>query len=224
MEQAMPWRRATGAAFVFHVILLLLLAAGGAFWPASPEKETTPLELSLETTPQPLAAAVAPSLQTASLFSAGVPSASEAPAATAAPGVVQVAGDLGEVTAAPSSNAAGDTTPVAASTASPTGGSAAATPTSLIRPQVLQRTAPDYPSAARARGEEGTVLLRVEILPTGRAGDIAIARSSGSSLLDDAARQAVASWRFTPAKDASSGRALACVSTLPVSFRLQGGS
>ncbi|HEY3425128.1 MAG TPA: hypothetical protein VGL27_10050 [Negativicutes bacterium] len=32
---------------------------------------------------------------------------------------------------------------------------------------------------------------------------------------------AVQKWRFVPAKDRTSGRTVACTTTLPVSFRLQ---
>ncbi len=226
MEQIMPWRRALGASFVFHFTLFLLLALGSALCPAPLEKEAAPLELALETSPQPAvteAAAASPTSLTAALPSPST-SAAVATASPSSSGVVQTSGDLGEVTATPAAASGGEATAAPSAPATGGRGNVAAPPTSLIRPQVLQRTAPEYPAAARSRGEEGTVLLKVEILPNGRTGDISIARSSGSSLLDEAARQAVASWRFTPAKDAATGRTLACVSTLPVSFRLQGGS
>lgn len=59
--------------------------------------------------------------------------------------------------------------------------------------------APAYPYAARLRGQQGRVLLQVEVLPSGEAGAVAVAQSSGYESLDRAARQAVQRWRFHPA-------------------------
>lgn len=77
---------------------------------------------------------------------------------------------------------------------------------------------PRYPSAARRRGIEGTVLLEVLVSPQGQAEQVEILRSSGSSLLDEAAREAILRWRFTPARRgavAVPGRI-----TVPITFRL----
>lgn len=59
---------------------------------------------------------------------------------------------------------------------------------------------PQYPRAARRRGQEGKLLLLVEVLPGGRAGKIEIEKSSGYELLDNAAIDTVKKWRFVPAK------------------------
>ncbi|UCD57918.1 MAG: energy transducer TonB, partial [Candidatus Hydrogenedentota bacterium] len=59
---------------------------------------------------------------------------------------------------------------------------------------------PVYPRKARRRGQEGTVLLLVEVLPDGRVGKISVENSSGHELLDSAALKAVRRWRFVPAK------------------------
>jgi len=58
---------------------------------------------------------------------------------------------------------------------------------------------PAYPSLARERGYEGIVLLSVEVQTDGRVGDIKIKKSSGYSLLDQSALQAVKAWTFEPA-------------------------
>lgn len=91
----------------------------------------------------------------------------------------------------------------------------------LIPPNILKKAAPSYPRAARQAGIEGAVVLKVQILANGRTGSITISRSSGNELLDNAAIAAVEQWRFVPAKDANSGQAVACYTTLPISFHLQ---
>ncbi len=60
-------------------------------------------------------------------------------------------------------------------------------------------TPPAYPRAAAMRHEEGTVGLIVSIAPDGHAAAVDVASSSGYTALDDAARRAVARWRFRPA-------------------------
>lgn len=91
---------------------------------------------------------------------------------------------------------------------------------SIAAPLILAKSDPVYPSAARQAGLEGTVVLKIQILANGRPGEIAVARSTGHAELDEAAIKAVEKWRFVPAKDRTSGRAVACTTTLPVSFHL----
>jgi protein TonB len=91
---------------------------------------------------------------------------------------------------------------------------------SIAAPGVLVKVDPIYPSAARQAGLEGTVILRIQILANGRPDEITIIQSTGYPVLDDAAVTAVRKWQFIPAKDRSSGRTIACTTTLPVSFRL----
>lgn len=64
----------------------------------------------------------------------------------------------------------------------------------------LKNPAPQYPSVALRRGWEGTVLLRVHVLSSGKPGEIQIQKSSGREQLDDAALAAVKRWSFVPAK------------------------
>jgi len=59
---------------------------------------------------------------------------------------------------------------------------------------------PEYPSLALRRNWEGTVVLRIKVLPNGRAGTVEVTRSSGKQQLDDAAVEAVRNWKFIPAK------------------------
>ncbi len=77
---------------------------------------------------------------------------------------------------------------------------------------------PQYPYAARLRGIEGEVLLRVVVFPSGRTADVSVRSSSGSPLLDRAARVAVRTWRFRPAR--RSGQSVVGWVDVPVTFRL----
>jgi protein TonB len=80
------------------------------------------------------------------------------------------------------------------------------------------RIEPTYPPASRRAGEEGTVRLRVLVDENGRPQDIQIAQTSGSSRLDDAARQAVKRWRFKAATEA--GRPISEWTQVAITFRL----
>jgi protein TonB len=60
---------------------------------------------------------------------------------------------------------------------------------------------PEYPRTAREAGWEGTVMLRVEVLPDGKAGLVSVHQTSGYAILDHAALTAVQRWRFSPAMD-----------------------
>lgn len=63
----------------------------------------------------------------------------------------------------------------------------------------LGNKAPDYPYRARRLGQEGQVVLLVAVSAHGRVQAIDISLSSGHRLLDEAALDAVAEWRFHPA-------------------------
>ena len=77
---------------------------------------------------------------------------------------------------------------------------------------------PAYPVLARERGLEGRVVLRVEVLADGAPGDVTVAQSSGHAMLDRAARDAVARWRF--AATTVDGQPVAGAIDVPVVFRL----
>lgn len=67
-------------------------------------------------------------------------------------------------------------------------------------PKLLASDKPDYPSAARRAGEQGTTQLEVCVNSGGRVTSVAVARSSGSKRLDDAAAKWIRGERFQPAK------------------------
>jgi periplasmic protein TonB len=70
----------------------------------------------------------------------------------------------------------------------------------LARPGYLRNPEPAYPVEARRRRLEGLVLLEVRVSTQGRAVEIAVKQSSGYPVLDDAARAAVRTWEFEPAR------------------------
>lgn len=86
-------------------------------------------------------------------------------------------------------------------------------------PRIVDGEKPDYPHNARAKGWEGTVRLQILVNTAGRVKEVRIASSSGYSELDDAARQSVQSWRFSPALQ--NGSPVAAWATLPIVFDLR---
>ncbi len=85
--------------------------------------------------------------------------------------------------------------------------------------QRYQNAAPVYPEAARLRGEQGTVGLELSVGTDGRVITASVARSSGSPMLDAAARRAVLEWRFRPAM--RDGEAVPGTIRTSIHFRLQ---
>ena len=85
-------------------------------------------------------------------------------------------------------------------------------------PKYVRNPAPVYPRAARECGYEGTVVLEVEVLASGRCGSLRVLASSGYSILDEAAAQAVRGWTFRPARRWRTP--VAFTVEIPVRFRL----
>ena len=77
---------------------------------------------------------------------------------------------------------------------------------------------PPYPWISRQRGEQGRVILDVEVTSEGRARQVRVKRSSGAPRLDQAALKAVRDWRFAPARRA--GKPVAGRIDVPITFRL----
>lgn len=82
-----------------------------------------------------------------------------------------------------------------------------------------ERTAPVYPPLSRRIGEEGKVVLRVELDEQGLVGAAHVATSSGFARLDEAALAAVKTWRCNPAR--RDGQAVRAVALQPFRFVLQ---
>jgi protein TonB len=83
----------------------------------------------------------------------------------------------------------------------------------------LKNPRPGYPRLAQREGWEGSVLLRVRVLPNGRSEAISVLKSSGRTVLDNAAIEAVQGWTFVPATQG--GNAIAGWVNVPIEFRLQ---
>jgi protein TonB len=83
----------------------------------------------------------------------------------------------------------------------------------------LHNPAPEYPALAMRRNWQGTVLLRVHVLATGKPGEIQIQKSSGRDQLDDAALAAVKRWSFAPAKQGNNP--VDGWVSVPIDFKLQ---
>jgi protein TonB len=63
------------------------------------------------------------------------------------------------------------------------------------------------------------VVLDVEVLSEGKAGDVKLHQSSGYDILDNAALQTVKTWRFTPAR--RFGQAVTQRFLVPIKFSLE---
>jgi len=102
----------------------------------------------------------------------------------------------------------------------PAGGDVAALP--QVGPRFAIGSAgnplPRYPTAARRRGLEGRVVLRVFVTTDGRAGSVSVRTASPHPLLDEAAIETLRRWRFEPARRA--GVPVAAWVDIPITFRL----
>lgn len=79
---------------------------------------------------------------------------------------------------------------------------------------------PAYPALSRRLGEEGKLVLRVELDETGRISKATVVESSGYSRLDNAALSAVKTWRCRPAT--RDGRAVPAIALQPFNFVIEG--
>jgi len=77
---------------------------------------------------------------------------------------------------------------------------------------------PVYPEIARRRGQQGRVVLHVNVSAEGMPVTVTVAESSGYTSLDAAALAAVQQWRFVPATRGSTP--VPAVAEVPVRFRL----
>lgn len=78
---------------------------------------------------------------------------------------------------------------------------------------------PIYPRIARESGWEGTVLIRVTIQADGNPNSISVRKSSGHTVLDQAAIEAVKKWKFLPAKDGNIP--IRSIVEIPINFDLR---
>ena len=78
---------------------------------------------------------------------------------------------------------------------------------------------PQYPSLARKRGWEGTVILEVDVDHKGMVRDIVIQNSSTYAILDKEALRAVRKWQFQPGS--KTGKFIDMKVLIPVQFVLK---
>jgi protein TonB len=86
-------------------------------------------------------------------------------------------------------------------------------------PKYAENPKPPYPQEARNKGYQGTVLLKVEVLPDGRVGEIELKESCGYDVLDQSALTTVKKWRFIPARKGKG--AISCWVIIPITFQLK---
>jgi len=110
---------------------------------------------------------------------------------------------------------------VAAAPAKPAPVKAAPAPATkpIFNAGYLNNPPPKYPRVSKRRGEEGVVSLRVKVSPQGRAIEVRLNRSSGSSRLDKAAQKTVKKWRFVPAKQGNTP--ITAWVIVPIHFKLE---
>lgn len=89
----------------------------------------------------------------------------------------------------------------------------------LAHPRYSENPKPVYPPEAVKEGNEGTVLLLVEVLPNGRVGELEVAKPSGYEMLDQSALTAVKRWQFIPAR--KGGTPFTCWVKIPIVFKLR---
>ncbi len=78
--------------------------------------------------------------------------------------------------------------------------------------------APEYPYPARRMGQEGRVMLQVEVRPDGSVGELRLEQSSGYGMLDRAAMATVRKWHFEPPQHEGE-RAISLI-RVPITFEL----
>lgn len=88
-----------------------------------------------------------------------------------------------------------------------------------VPPAPKQTIKPKYPKESRQRGEEGDVLVEVDVTDRGSVTSVRVVRSSGFPALDAAAKKAAQKAKFTPAKAA--GKSVPTTARLTLSFRLK---
>lgn len=126
---------------------------------------------------------------------------------------------------APSPNVSADLPALAVSTpsvATDNAASAASNGKGVMQTLAYQtKTDLDYPRASMRANEQGEVILLVLVDASGYPQTIEIARSSGHSRLDRAARESVRRWTFRPVMN--NGVATPTWGLVPVQFQLQRG-
>jgi periplasmic protein TonB len=107
--------------------------------------------------------------------------------------------------------------PVLAPASVPTGPVTLSTELSVTCPEL---SPPSYPSLSRRLGEEGKLVLRVELDENGHVSNASVVESSSYKRLDEAALAVVKTWRCNPSL--RNGQPVRAVALQPFNFVLQG--
>ena len=83
----------------------------------------------------------------------------------------------------------------------------------------LSNPVPSYPPLAKRLRIEGRVIIRVLVDSSGKLGQVELAQSSGTQVLDDAALHAVKHWLFVPAQQGD--RSIEAWVDVPIRFHLE---
>ena len=89
----------------------------------------------------------------------------------------------------------------------------------MARPLYRENPPPEYPRRARQRNQQGKVILEVLVNSRGRVEEMEVAESSGYSILDRAAKDAVRDWVFEPGRRGD--KKIDTRVRVPVRFELQ---
>jgi protein TonB len=84
----------------------------------------------------------------------------------------------------------------------------------------LHNPAPVYPLRSRRLGEQGRVLIHVQVTAEGTVHSVTLQKGSGSARLDEAALEAVKKWKFIPAKRGQQSVSASVV--VPITFSIEG--
>lgn len=87
-----------------------------------------------------------------------------------------------------------------------------------VKPQPVSLPTPEYPEEAREAGMKGTVITRALVDIDGKIAQAKIVKSSGHTLLDNAAIETAKKAIFTPAQD--DGKMVQCWVAIPYKFTL----
>ena len=89
---------------------------------------------------------------------------------------------------------------------------------SSAKPEYGANQKPEYPLVARRRGYEGEVLFNVQVLNDGNVGEMQLLKTSGYTVLDNSAYNALKNWKFVPGK--FNGKYVPSWVKVPILFRL----
>ncbi|HIP38869.1 MAG TPA: energy transducer TonB [Desulfocapsa sulfexigens] len=90
--------------------------------------------------------------------------------------------------------------------------------TSKATPLYYRNPKPAYPTLARKRNLQGSVILSITVLANGAVGNVTVHKSSGHEILDNSALKTVLTWHFLPGTQ--NGRPVSMEVQVPIHFKL----